>query len=72
MTYYSDTNTAPASALSRIAAFFDGLNTRRRQYRVYRQTFNELAELNNRELADLGLSRSDIRRVSREAAGIAS
>jgi len=38
------------------------------RHRVYRQTLQELDALNDRELADLGISRSDIPRISREAA----
>lgn len=37
-------------------------------WRVYRRTFNELQALNDRELADLGIPRSSIRRVALEAA----
>ncbi len=36
---------------------------------IYRQTLRELEALSNRDLADLGLSRSMIRQVAREAAG---
>lgn len=35
---------------------------------VYTQTYNELSALNNRELADLGISRSEIKYIAREAA----
>lgn len=42
--------------------------TRFARYRLYRRTFNELSALSNRELADLGLHRSAIRRVSLQAA----
>ena len=34
----------------------------------YRQTVSELNRMNNRELADLGINREDIRRVARKAA----
>jgi uncharacterized protein YjiS (DUF1127 family) len=34
-------------------------------YRLYRATFDELAQLNDRELADLGLTRFMIRDVAR-------
>ena len=37
---------------------------------LYVSTRNELAGLNDRELADIGLNRADIARVSREAAGL--
>ena len=36
-----------------------------RHWRAYRQTVNELSSLTNRELNDLGISRSDIHRVAR-------
>ena len=38
-----------------------------RAYRLYRQTVNELSELSDRELADLGIARFDIATVSRKA-----
>lgn len=36
--------------------------------RVYRATYNELSMLTNRDLADLGIPRSNIKRVALEAA----
>ncbi|WP_010057046.1 DUF1127 domain-containing protein [Rhizobium etli] len=36
-------------------------------WRKYRQTVTELGRMTNRELHDLGIDRSDIRRVAREA-----
>jgi uncharacterized protein YjiS (DUF1127 family) len=33
----------------------------------YRQTVTELARMSNRELADLGIARQDIRNVARQA-----
>lgn len=47
--------------------FFASLRARFEQYRLYRQTVKELNELTNRELADLGLSRSGIRATAIEA-----
>jgi uncharacterized protein YjiS (DUF1127 family) len=38
-------------------------------WRKYRQTVNELGRMTTRELHDLGISRSDIVRVAREATG---
>lgn len=38
-----------------------------RRWQRYNRTVSELNNLSNRELADLGLSRSDINRVAREA-----
>ncbi len=37
---------------------------------LYVRTRNELSALNSRELADIGLNRGDIARVSRDAAGL--
>jgi uncharacterized protein YjiS (DUF1127 family) len=39
-----------------------------RRWQRYNLTFSELNCLSNRDLADLGLSRSDIPRIAREAA----
>jgi uncharacterized protein YjiS (DUF1127 family) len=36
-------------------------------YRLYQRTFEELAALSDRELADLGISRLSIRDVARES-----
>ncbi|MGO4524209.1 DUF1127 domain-containing protein [Microvirga sp. 2MCAF35] len=36
-------------------------------WRRYRQTFRELEALNDRELADLGIGRRDIRAIARQA-----
>ncbi|QFT60378.1 hypothetical protein FIU94_16230 [Sulfitobacter sp. THAF37] len=69
MAYSTTTTTAPTSSLlSRIGSGFDALATRYKQYRMYRETFDGLSALSNRDLADLGLSRSDIKRISMEAA----
>ena len=40
-----------------------------RNWRRYRETLSELGRLSNRELSDLGISRSDIPHVARKAAG---
>lgn len=36
-------------------------------YRLYRQTLEELQSLSSRKLADLGLSRASVRQIAREA-----
>ncbi|OQM76790.1 DUF1127 domain-containing protein [Manganibacter manganicus] len=38
-----------------------------RNWRVYRDTVNELGRLSNRQLDDLGISRHEIRQVARRA-----
>lgn len=64
---YINTATNTSSFTARIGTFFDALATRRRQNRMFRQTFAELSELSNRELNDLGISRSEIRRIAIES-----
>ncbi|PLW77662.1 DUF1127 domain-containing protein [Cohaesibacter celericrescens] len=44
-------------------SFVDGY----RQWRNFRDTVDELSSLSNRDLADLGISRSDIPQVARES-----
>jgi uncharacterized protein YjiS (DUF1127 family) len=38
-----------------------------RAYKLYRQTVQELSELSDRELADLGVARFDIAALARKA-----
>ena len=38
-------------------------------WRKYRQTVNELSRMNERELRDLGIARSEIKSVARTAVG---
>ena len=47
---------------------FEVLKTRISTWRRYNRTVSELNALTNRELADLGIMRTDIRSVAREAA----
>jgi uncharacterized protein YjiS (DUF1127 family) len=46
---------------------FDTLKTRYTRWQRYSRTVKELDGLSNRDLADLGISRSDIQRLAREA-----
>ncbi len=66
MTTINPIATAPIGA--RVANFFNGLRARRAQYAVYRTTLNELQNLSERELNDLGMSRANIRAVAYKAA----
>lgn len=66
MAYFTDTNAAVAAQPSRTAAFFDAIALKIRQRKVYRKTFDELCTMTQRDLADLGLSRGDFRRLSKE------
>ncbi|GAB4557254.1 MAG: DUF1127 domain-containing protein [Ruegeria sp.] len=65
----ASTNSAVKSASAfRFASLIEAAKTRFARYRLYRQTVNELSELSDRELADLGLHRSMIRRLAMQAA----
>jgi uncharacterized protein YjiS (DUF1127 family) len=47
---------------------FETLKSRITTWKRYNRTVSELSSLSNRELADLGIMRTDIARVAREAA----
>jgi uncharacterized protein YjiS (DUF1127 family) len=47
---------------------FETLKTRITAWKRYSRTVSELESLSNRELADLGIMRTDIGRIAREAA----
>ncbi|GAA6181260.1 MULTISPECIES: DUF1127 domain-containing protein [unclassified Shimia] len=67
MAYVANHAPAATAKASGLSDFMANVAERFRQYRVYRDTFNELSTLSDRELADLGLSRSMLRRVAIEA-----
>jgi len=46
---------------------FEVLKTRITAWKRYNRTVSELSALSNRDLADLGISRSDIQRIARSA-----
>lgn len=66
MAYVNDIRTAAPAARS--GNFFKAVAERVARYRVYRDTVAELSELNDRDLADLGLSRATIKAVAYQAA----
>lgn len=70
MAYANDIqNTAAKPGLNdRLTAALNALAKYRAQRRIYKATLNELSALSDRELADLGLARSEIRRIARSAA----
>jgi uncharacterized protein YjiS (DUF1127 family) len=47
---------------------FESLKSRYAKWQRFSRTVAELEALSNRDLADLGISRSDIYRLAREAA----
>lgn len=69
MTMASITATAGARTLrDRIGHMTETFKARYAQHRVYRTTLDELKALSERELADLGLHRSQLEDVARSAA----
>ena len=65
-TYGNATRTA--GLRDRLTARIDAARADYAKWRTYRTTVNELSALSNRDLADLGLSRSMISSVAHEAA----
>jgi len=68
MAYTTDTRATGASFFSRFAALRSTMVERMAANRVYRTTSKELSNLSDRDLADLGISRSAIRGIALEAA----
>ena len=52
----------------RFANLRETLATRFANYRTFRATLNELSDLSDRELADLGLARANIKSIAYQAA----
>ncbi len=63
-----DFSAAECVETSGFAAALETLKLRFARYRIYRETLLELSELSERELADLGLHRSMIKRIATQAA----
>ncbi|MCE8008932.1 DUF1127 domain-containing protein [Aestuariivita sp.] len=53
---------------TRLVAFVAAKRTQFARWRLYRRTLAEISALSNRELADLGLHRSELKRVAWQAA----
>lgn len=66
MAYASDIRTANGSLTDRFAALTKNLGARYARHKTFRQTLNELSALSDRDLRDLGLTRSEIRSVAYE------
>lgn len=65
MAYTTDTRSAGLG--QRIANLRVTLADRVAKNKIYRSTYNELQALTDRDLADLGISRSMIKRIAIEA-----
>lgn len=58
------TNTLRGSLVSR----FNSMRARYVQWRLYRTTLNELTALSDRDLADIGINRGELRALAMETA----
>jgi len=67
ITTYGNSAAASTTLRDRITARIDATRADYGKWRTYRRTLAELSALSNRDLADLGLSRSAIRNVALEA-----
>ncbi|PJI91315.1 uncharacterized protein YjiS (DUF1127 family) [Yoonia maricola] len=68
MTVQTETFLAGNSLSTRFAAFRAQLADNAAKRKTYRKTLSELETLSNRDLADLGISRSMIKGIAYEAA----
>jgi uncharacterized protein YjiS (DUF1127 family) len=68
MAYLNISSAAGLSLMDRVANAVKSAKTALHRRRVYNQTVAELRGLSNRELNDLGISRSMITRIALEAA----
>ena len=68
MAYATHTHAGSLSLLARFAEIREHAAEAYAAWRVYRTTVNELSELGDRELNDLGISRAQIRAIAMEAA----
>ncbi len=67
MAYIAANTPSGAASQSRVAEFFANLRQSFADYRLFQKTYNELNQLADRELADLGITRGDISSIAREA-----
>ena len=64
----TDIRASGASLSQRISVLRAALADRYAKYSTYKTTLNELSGLSDRDLSDLGINRSMIRGIAREAA----
>ncbi|MGY3437943.1 MULTISPECIES: DUF1127 domain-containing protein [unclassified Marinovum] len=58
------------SFAAKVYNFFNEVQAFAAKRKVYSATYNELARLDDRELADIGVGRSDIADIARDHAGL--
>ena len=67
MAHISIPSSVSNGILERAASFLRSIQASRADYKLFRQTADQLNDLTDRELADLGLHRSEIIRVAHES-----
>ncbi len=68
MSYTTSMNAAPAQSLmGKMRTFIEMRRRHVADQRAIRQTFAELSAMNDRELADIGVARGDIRHIASQA-----
>ncbi len=60
------TYSANVSLTSRLRAAYDAVQVSWARYQEYQRTYEELASLDSRELADIGISRAQISDLARQ------
>lgn len=68
MAYVNSSRAASLGLSDRISALVASVKLSLQRRATFQQTLNELNALSDRDLADLGLNRSSIRMIAREAA----
>ena len=68
MAYVNQTRAGQLSVSDRVVGLFAGFSAAVQRRRIYSQTLSELRALSDRELTDLGISRSMIAEIARDAA----
>ncbi len=68
MAYAVQNKGTALSITARLGEIFSQAGQAYRSWSMYRRTYNELSGLAQRELDDLGINRSEIRRISLETA----
>jgi len=70
MAFVSESRVGSTSLRNAAALLFAQVSEAHAKRKLYNQTFNELSSLTNAELADIGINRSMIKSVAREAADL--
>lgn len=68
MAYVTESRAAGTTLGQRFANFRTAILDRMVRAKIYRTTTTELSKLTDRELADLGIARSSIRAIAKQAA----